>query len=225
MPAAQRGFTLLEILMAIFVMAILITTVLGSYKAVFIHAEVLPRAVSQYEMANICLNRIIADLAAIRITPAAAHVLPGATGPYDPLRFQGEIDALGGGLARLHFSADAHLPMGEDSRRGIARIVYYAGRNDDDRIDIRRSDRLYATTPFEEDGADPVVCENVSSFAAEYIDEEGTVHETWDSESDQWEYATPAAVGIRIQFGDGSVVAPQQTRVKLPVYRGKTKAR
>jgi prepilin-type N-terminal cleavage/methylation domain-containing protein len=52
---ATAGFTLMEILVAIAILAIVVTTVLASFNSVFSTTEVLDENANLYEMAKNCL--------------------------------------------------------------------------------------------------------------------------------------------------------------------------
>jgi general secretion pathway protein J len=111
------------------------------------------------------------------------------------------------------------MPMGKDRTGGIAQIVYYVQRLEDDRHVLKRADHLPPYPDMEEPGNDPVLFENLKSLKFLYYDHEGTEHETWDSESLEFNYATPAAVKIKGEIGDDSVSYFFETMVKFFVIR------
>ena len=57
-PLTENGFTLLEIMVAIFIFAIVITTVFGSFRAVFSSAGAVGGDVAVFESARTCLDPI-----------------------------------------------------------------------------------------------------------------------------------------------------------------------
>lgn len=57
-PLKPFGFTLIEILIAIFIFAIVVTTIFGSYRSVFGDVETLGKGTALYEMARNCLERM-----------------------------------------------------------------------------------------------------------------------------------------------------------------------
>ena len=61
------GFTLMEILLAFLILAIVVTTILGSFNAVFSTTETLESSGNYYDMAKNCLNRMSLDLAALYV--------------------------------------------------------------------------------------------------------------------------------------------------------------
>lgn len=218
--AACSGFTLLEILVAIFIFAVVVTTIFGSFNSVFSRGETLQDDIAVYEMAKRCLNRMSADLRQAHVALKPAYVPPASGDAADPYRFSGEVVYRGtSGFHRLRFASRAHLPMGSSSGSGIARIVYYPVEDGNGGMVLRRSDRLEPAAEFEESPADPVVCENVRAFACTFYDSEGKAQDGWDSDADEYGYGTPAAVGIRLEIGDQERPAVFKTRAVLPVFR------
>lgn len=223
----SSGMTLLEILLAMLIFSIVITTIFGSYNAVFSTVDVLKEDTARYEMGRESLQRMSADLQSIHITPELGYAPPEFNDPPDPHRFIGESSyTAGGSFARLRFTSFAHLPIGEIHRTaGIAEIVYYVTVDDDGQAILRRADSLFPLyryndgNRFEEDPADPVLCEDVRGFSIVYFDDKGTEHEVWRSEDEQFGYATPRSLKIRLEIGDDQAFLPFETVVALPAYR------
>ena len=216
----RAGFTLLEILIAIFIFAIVVTTVLGSYRFVFHNAGAMDRGTAQYDMAQNCLERMVRDLTAIRVALPPEYSPPDFNAPPDPCQLLGDSDYVGGGeFSNLRFTSREHISFDKNPLGGIARIIYYVLRNDAEQYELRRSDTLFPYGPFEENENDPLLCENITSLQFQYLDAEGTAFETWDSDSDQNDYATPRAVTIRLELGDDQATTLFQTTVALPVWR------
>ena len=219
----KSGFTLLEILLAILILAVVVTTVLGSFNAVFSTTATLDNSARIHAMAKTCLNRILADLGALTIAPRPFYKPPDYDDPPDPYRIVGSTaESDGTGFAVLGFASRAHLPMENSSRTGIAAINYYIMAKEDGQSVLKRSDTLYPYPAFEENSSDPVLCERVKSLAFTYYDPEGSDYESWDSDSENFNYATPTAIEIKLEIGDETESYTFQTMVKLPVYREKS---
>jgi len=221
-PAAD-GFTLMEILVAVFILGVVVTTVLGSFNMVFSNAESLEGAASVFDMGKTCLSRITGDLENIFILERPLYKTPGRDDPPDLYRIQGSVENLGGTkLAKLRFTTRAHVPIGKSRPEGIAEIVYYVQAGRDGSLRLKRADNLYPYPRFEERGADPVLCENVKTLAFEYVDAEGKTFDTWDSESPNFDNATPVSVAVRLEVGDRNDTYGFQTTVALPSVRRKS---
>ena len=215
------GFTLLEIMVAIFIFALIITTVFGSFRVVFSSADAVGGDVAVFQTARICLMRMATDLESIVITDYPRYTKPDFNSEeQDMYRVVGDTtDVAGSSFSRLRFTSLSHLALNQDPRQGVCRIVYYVDEGVGDRLVIRRADHLYPFPEFGESQDDPVLCDNVLALEFEYIDEEGETIDSWDSESSDNKYATPRLIEIRLTTGSQDRSRTFSTRVRLHVYR------
>jgi general secretion pathway protein J len=219
----SEGFTLLEILIAMTIFAVVATTIFGSYNFIFSTTDAFNSGIAVNESARNCLSRMTFDLQAVYVAFPPAYTLPGQDASPDTYRFSGEIDTVGGtAFPRLRFTSLAHVAFEKGRQEGIAEIVYYVQAGDNGTFILRRSDTLYPYQPFREKGTDPVLCENLKSLKFTYYDAEGADADRWNSDSDDFKYATPRAVGIQLELGNGSFSQRFATLVALPVYRLKS---
>jgi len=215
-----EGFTLLEILIALSIFTVVVTTIFGSYNFIFSSIDAFDSGISVYESARNCLNRMTFDLQAVYVTFPPVFTPPGSDAPTDPYRFSGEMQTVGStSFSKLQFTSLAHVAFEKSMQEGIAEIVYYVQPGDNGTFILRRSDTLYPYKPFQEKGTDPILCENLKSLKLTYYDAEGAEADHWDSDSDDFKYATPRAVGIQLELGSGSFSQQFATLVALPAYR------
>jgi general secretion pathway protein J len=173
-------------------------------------------------MAKNCLTRITLDLQGLFVLQPPLYKKREFNDPPDLYRFVGGNSEAGGtGFANLRFTSSAHIPLDNVGRTGIAEIVYYVHAKNDGRLVLKRADHLYPYPPFEEQSGDPVLCQDVKSLAFKYYNAEGEEIETWDSDSEQSDYATPTAVGIQLEIGSESKTYAFETTVHLAVVRNK----
>ena len=131
-----------------------------------------------------------------------------------------QLEVSGADFPRLRLASRSHVPLDGSVHESVAVIVYYVSEDEGNSYNLRRSDRLYPYTPPEEQAGDPVLCERIKSLVFTYYDNEGTVHDTWDSESKDASYATPKAINILLEVGaEESVSMVFETMVMLPVVR------
>jgi len=217
---STRGFTLMEILLAFLILGIVVTTVLASFNAVFSTTDTLKNSSRYYDMAKNCLNRMTIDLGALYITQPPLYKPPDFDDPPDPYRIVGSYNETGGtSFAKIRFASNAHIPFNKSVKGGVAEIVYYVQSQDDGQQVLRRGDHLYPYPPFEENSGDPALSEHVKSLAFKYYNSEGSESEEWDSDSNEYGYATPAAIGIQLEIGDESVSYNFETTVRFAVVR------
>ncbi|MGB2929512.1 MAG: prepilin-type N-terminal cleavage/methylation domain-containing protein, partial [Desulfobacterales bacterium] len=106
----DSGFTLLEIMIAIFIFAIIVTTIFGSYNTVFTGAEVINEGVTSYETARTCMNRMVFDLESIHVFLPPQYSPPDFNGPPDPYRIVGDTDNIQTvSFPKLRFTSTAHV--------------------------------------------------------------------------------------------------------------------
>lgn len=214
------GFTLLEILLAIFIFGIMITTLFGSFNQILGNAGIIEENIVFNEMAKVCLDRMILDLQGIYITPAIQYTQPEMHSDPDRHRILGEESSRqNSDFPSLRFTSSAHVSFGRNQTRGMAEIVYYVTGTDENMMVLKRADRLGFEKPLEEDRNDPVLCEKLKALSFTYYDKEGEEHTAWDSESSQLDYETPFSIAIHLELGDENGSYHYQTRVQLPVHR------
>ena len=217
------GFTLLEILISIFIFAIIVTTVFGSYNFVLSNSKTVDKAISSYQMGQNCLNRMIVDLESIHVCLPPAYSPPDFDDPPDTCRIVGDIsDIDGAGFSRLRFTSLAHVPIKHEPQSNIPEIVYYVEAVNENDFVLRRADNMCSDKPFEEKKSDPVLCENIKSLTFIYYDQEGAEYENWDSDLERFGHATPVAIGIKLEIGNDSDFQVFKTTVAIPVHREKT---
>jgi general secretion pathway protein J len=217
----RAGFTLLEIMVSIMIFSVILTTVFASFRTVFFSTDTIDTGLDTYGMVGGCLNRISLDLSGVNIAQPPEYAKPEFDSTPDPYRIVGDqSDVSSGDFSRLRLASRSHVPLDGSVHESVAEIVYYVTNDENEGYSLRRSDRLYPYDPPDEEGRDPVLCENLKSLVITYFDTEGTVHDTWDSESKDTDYATPRAINIVLEVGEeGSPSMVFETMVMLPVMR------
>jgi len=223
----QQGFTLLEILIAIFIFAIVMTTIYAAFNAVVSKNEAINEGRGLYEMTRNCLDRMTSDFSAIYVEQPPLYEPPDFDDLPDPYRFVCTEEMVGTeNFSRVRFASKAHLPMGRDENTGMAEIIYYVDELESPQSGfvLRRKDRAFpyeVEDRFEEEGDDPIICKGIQSFSVACDDAEGESQAQWDSEEDIGKYATPRSVAIELKVSNGETAYHFKTAVHLPVYREK----
>lgn len=214
------GFTLIEILTAMFIFSIIASTLFIAYRALFVDTAGFEKGMQRYALAQSCFSRIKSDLSAIKVAVAPLYTPPEPEGPPDPYRLFGQTAYSGDVISgTLRFASLAHVPLGRMPRTGIAEIRYYVEADKNGQFVLKRADHLYPFPDSEATGTDPVLCDGVRSLRFIYYDSEGEPHENWDSDSADNDYATPMSIRVELEIGDDASAATFQTRIALPVIR------
>lgn len=219
-----RGFTLLEIMIAIFIFAVVLTTIFASYNALFSGNETIEQGTASYEMAKNCLSRMMIDLESIHISLPPEYAPQTVADSHDLYRVVGEmVDIQGREFPKLRFTSLSHIAFGGKTQNGIAEIVYYVQIEGEDRYRLKRADNLHPYPSFEEKAGDPVLCKDLKSLTVKYYDENGTEYDLWDSDAEAFGYSTPRAIRIKLELASASEPLLFETMVTLPVFREKKK--
>ena len=223
----NSGFTLLEILIAISIFAVVLTTIYTSYTGTFRVVDGTESQADIYRMARIAMERILEDLESIYIPKRGENTKSGED-TFQPFQFVGEDREIKGRPAdTLRFISRAHINLsGQEQDHGTAEISYYVRENDEgDNFVLYRSDRpiFEETFPLEEETGGLVLCERLISVNFTYYEENGEVREGWDSASDALKDKIPKMVSISLEFVNSSnPEAPLRfmTSVALPIEQG-----
>lgn len=219
----KKGFTLIEVLIAIFIFSMVIGIVFGSFQQISVSAKVIDKSSDAYEMAYLCIDRMAIDIESVYVRQKPLYTKPGIDSDPDPHRIEGETDLSGTvALPVLRFTSQAHLPIDRDFRKGIAEIVYYLDGNEKEGFLLKRSDRISFEEEFQKKDSDPVLCKQIKTMKIRYYDSEGEEYDDWDSDSDEYGYATPSSIRILFEIDDDGIVLPFETQVALRSVREKT---
>ena len=220
-PWDRRGFTLMEIMLAMAVLGIVLATLYNAWAAVTGTGRRVSAESLRYEAAKVCLDRMAADLRGLFVTQRPEYTVPDIDDPPDPYRFEApRASAASPPFPALRFAAFSHLPLGGDDAGGVARIAYYLDTDaPGPPYPLRRSDRPLPAEPLAPEAEDPILCEAVRHLAFGFIDADGDVHEAWNSDEADFGYGTPQALVIHLEIGKGETPMVIETTVELPVGR------
>ncbi|MCP4366815.1 MAG: prepilin-type N-terminal cleavage/methylation domain-containing protein [Deltaproteobacteria bacterium] len=196
------GFTLIEVIIAILIFAIIITTLFSSFDAFLISSETVKDEITHDEKIRNIFKRISMDLEAIYVLQPPRYQPPQFDSDPDPYRFIGEETTMGqDSVSSMIFTSLAHVTLGADQRTGVARIAYYLKENKTDTYDLYRSDALFPFPEEIESCYDPILCKDISAFKIIYKNGDNDPYEIWDSDAKEFQYGFPASVDIKIFFG------------------------
>jgi len=223
----NKGFTLVELLLALSIFAAVISTLFLTFSTIVSNVNPMKNGLDNYEAAANTMRRLTTDLKAICLTHRPAYFPPDNDDNIKPDRFR-FLSSPGfvsdGTFASLRFASFEHLPMDTDDTDRIGIITYFAAKAPDGSIILRRKDTalsLYNEKNNEVAAPVPIVCEKVKSFELEFIDQDGEPRKSWDSDSADVEFSTPLAVRIKLEIGGTESIETFACTVYLPTSREK----
>ena len=223
----QSGFTLFELLIAISIFALVLTTIYASSTGTFRVINETESEVEIYRMARIAMERMLEDLESLYVqrNPLAGK---SAEGTSTTSLFVGKDQEIHGRSAdTLRFISRAHVNLGGQEQDPGAVEISYDVREGDGRDDLvlYRSDKPVfevSVSPEEETGG-LVLCERLASVTLTYHDEDGEVREGWDSGSGELKDKIPKMVSILLEFQNASnpdVPLTFMTSIAVPIEQG-----
>ncbi len=192
----KKGFTLLEVLIAVFILVVVLSTVYASYSGTFRIIRAAEDDGEIYAMARTAMERMFKDLNAV----AAER---GAVKFTSRLEKAGREDSTG-----LTFVSGAHLAFSEeDTPSGLAEITYSIDEDPKDESNyrlLRRDVILVGANREEKQGGEYVLCERLQSLIFKFYDIAGNEYESWDSASDNGmqKNKAPAMTAIELKFAN-----------------------
>jgi general secretion pathway protein J len=223
----QSGFTLFELLIAISIFALVLTTIYASSTGTFRVINETESEVEIYRMARIAMERMLEDLESLYVQ---RNSLTGklAEGTSTTSLFVGKDQEIHGRSAdTLRFISRAHVNLGgQEHDPGAVQINYYVREGDgtDDLVLYRGDKPVFevSVSPEEETGG-LVLCERLASVTFTYHDQDGEVREGWDSDSEELKDKIPKMVSILLEFQNASnpdVPLIFMTRIAVPIEQG-----
>ena len=212
----KNGFTLIEILIAIFILATVLTTVYAAYTGTFRIVKDTRRGDNIYSMARTAMNRMTKGMESVC----------SRNGSF---RFASE-EIEKEGFMELSFLSSAHLDFYDERSSGIAVISYFVVENDEkESCILKRKDELCrdkteeAEEEVSRDGG-YILCEELQSLIYKFYDDSGEEYDAWDSDSDleSQKDKAPSVVSIYMDFinpDDRDRPYRFMTKVFLPMAR------
>jgi prepilin-type N-terminal cleavage/methylation domain-containing protein len=191
----NKGFTLIEILIAISILAIVLTTVYAAYTGTLRIVRDTEYGDDIYSMARVTLKRMTDDLESI-CTYKDSFKFFSFEKQFDDQKF-----------TDISFLSSAHVSFDDTPSAGNARIGYFIrkGSDKEDYVLIRR-DELYRAEEggFNDSNSDSdkgyIICDHIQSIAYTFYDGNGNEYETWDSGSDTTKDKAPTLVSIHLNL-------------------------
>ncbi len=223
-PSKTGGFTLVEILIAVFIFAVVLSTIFTTYSASFRIVDQTETQADIYAMARTALERMTEDLESVCVIATENTQKTGADTQRPDLFVGEEKEIDDRHFDTLRFLSSAHIGLnGPGPESGATRIAYYASESSREKgATLFRSDTPeLSQEPAQGTGGLPL-CEGLSSVNFTYYGGDGQAHEIWDSTRAGTGERLPTMVVISLEFvnrRDPESPIRFSTGVSLPVAR------
>jgi general secretion pathway protein J len=215
MKANRRGFTLIEILIAVLILGIVLSTVYASYTGTYRIINQTRDDAEIYGMARNVFDRMIRDL-------QSAAPWKGAFTFKSKPYYLGNREFMG-----LIFRSAAHVAFNDREVPGGITVIEYGIEEETEKegYALMRSDSLYRDPGKNEPPPGGyLLCDRLEALTYLFYDETGKAYESWDSgaEVEAQKKKAPAAVLIRLSLvnkADRERPYLFMTRVRLPFSR------
>jgi prepilin-type N-terminal cleavage/methylation domain-containing protein len=210
----HSGFTLVEILIAIFILVLVMTTVYVSYSGILKTAHQMEEERDIYKMARTSMDRITKDLSSLQPS-AGTFDLRVEKNKFNDREFHS-----------ISFWSASHLDFGGNEEGRPAAISYYGKENEDGKsFSLWRAD-VFASKPDNTKitGGGFIICKNLDTFRLTFYDSAGGETDLWDSSSTGGNQTgkAPAAIQIElflVNLNDQEKPYKFMTKVFLPVKK------
>jgi prepilin-type N-terminal cleavage/methylation domain-containing protein len=195
----QKGFTLIEILIAIALFAALTAMLYPAYIGTFKNMDITESYGTIYRMARITMDRISEDLESACV-PAANNNSGSDITQYQI--FNGNTSSISGkNVDTLQFLTGKHLTQNGDKITGRGIVKYYAKQiEDEDGFTLFRSDDPELGKKSQDETGGLALCEGLNSITFFYQDEMGETYDRWDSTTSPFTGKLPTLVTVQLEF-------------------------
>jgi len=215
----NKGFTLLEILLAFFIFSLIIGIIYSSYSGSFTTVNKTESRMEMYHKAAIAMDRISEDLQGAYISLQSPT--DSTTESSGTTRFIGENNEIGGSEADTISFFSRIPPLFEnDVKSTTGQVISYEVKEGEfeDELILLRSEHGEFIEPADEREGLPL-CDGLQAVKFTFIDAEGEEHKDWDSDSEDFAGSLPSMVTVTLVFlNRDNPDAPQvfETGVALP---------
>ncbi|PKN81595.1 MAG: hypothetical protein CVU51_13995 [Deltaproteobacteria bacterium HGW-Deltaproteobacteria-1] len=212
--SCPHGFTLLELLIAISILGIVLTTIYAAYSGVLTNIRELGDESRVYQMARVTLDRMSRDLTSLQRSKDV-FVLQSEDGIIGKRSFEA-----------ITFWSAAHLVFDEGEVPGSpAEISYFVREDKTGGFSLWRSDIAQAKPDLNkktEGGI--IICQNLQGLNFKFYNESGEEQDSWDTESssESQKGRPPAVVQIELILAnarDADKPYKFATKVFIPVRK------
>jgi len=176
----RRGLTLIEVLIAVAITAIIATLIWGSFARAFDSRDFVLAAQDRYHTLRLALERMSREISSAFVYDCRELDTPTGEVRYrTPFKVEQEGD-----VSRMVFTSFSHLRMFRDVHESDQNVITYFGESDPDvpgQMNLMRKEKVRIDAQPEEGGRTQVLCPGVEKVSIQLWDE---TKEEW---VDEWD--------------------------------------
>jgi prepilin-type N-terminal cleavage/methylation domain-containing protein len=214
------GFTLVEVMVALVIFSFVMVMLFSSFNSFISTGQAIAYGVDYNERARDAFRRILDDLTDIYVPESRIiRVQNNVDGQgVDTLQMTGGVNSVGGEtFSTLAFACLSGVQTGRSRPSGVVRVIYYVRKNNQELFDLCRAERPLGSDRDTDPCSDPVLAENITGFAIDFIDANFDAYRDWDVDKDSDEASIPCVLNIRLGLGNENKEKLFETAVVLPV--------
>ncbi len=216
-PHARRGMTLIEVALAVGILAVMGSLTYGTIASSFDAYEAVTEVDQRYHNVRQAMNRMAHDLSMAFIAPVQLGV--DEDRQWKTI-FKGED---GSPFHVLHFTSFSHQILKENAKESDQCEISYFGENDPDergQINLMRREDVRLDGEPEEGGQAHILAENVKDFKVRYFDaKDDDWTDEWDTEDSEFAGRLPTIVELTLVIEDEDrqeIKLVTKTRIFMP---------
>jgi type II secretion system protein J len=191
------GFTLLEILIAIAILALVVSSLYGAYSGTMETTEKVESARDVDQAGRLALMQMVDDFSSLYYRKTEKE------NEDSPFRFQGGMDGESEEGTVVEFASAAHLGFdGSFPNLRINKVSYVLEKQADSKRYYRlvRMELPFVDLSGEREETAVELADTVESLTVTYLNEDGETVSQWDSKAQETEGFLPRLVRIRLQL-------------------------
>jgi hypothetical protein len=210
----------MEVMVALVIFSYVMVMLFSSFNAFISTGQSIAQGVDYNERARDAFRRILDDLTEISVPEPRIISIQNSTNDQDLDTFQmigSEVSVGGRTFSSLEFSGLSGLQTGRGRPSGVVRVTYFVRKNNQELFDLCRAERPLGSDRDTDPCSDPVLAENITGFAIDFIDANFDAYRDWDVDKDSDEASIPCVLNIRLGLGSENKEKLFETAVVLPV--------
>jgi len=213
---ARRGVTLVEIALAVAILATMATLIAGSLGRSFEAQDTVREIDARYHNIRVAMNRMVREVSLAFLTTNDRHGVERIWMTAFKLEDRSDFD-------RLYFTSFAHQILRANAKESDQCEIEYFGETDDEDSSkmnlMRREDPRIDAEP-DKGGRNYVLAEHITKFQVRVFDERlQDWTDEWDTEKPDYAGRLPTVVEIRMEIldeNDKPLSFVTKTRINLP---------